>query len=130
MAEALYNQLARQQGLDTFATSAGLMAYEGMPASMGAQMAMEKRGADLSLHTAKTVDAQKLADADLVLCMQENHRAALVARYPQYAGKIHTLLGYALGKEASVPDPFGGDEAVYDYCAGQILEAVRKILEK
>ena len=129
MAQALYNLLARQRGLDTFATSAGIMACEGMPASMGAQCAMEEYGADLTLHQAQTVTAQMLARADVVLCMQQSHQQALLAKYPQFRQKIHTLTQYAFGAYQPVEDPFGGDEEVYRRCARQIFDAVSKILE-
>ena len=130
MAEAIYNHLAQERNLDTIATSAGVMAYDGMPASMGAQCAVQALGADLSFHEARTVDALMLTGADLVLCMQDTHARALSEKFPQFREKIHPLTQYAFGKYTPIADPFGADREIYDYTAKQIREAILKILEK
>jgi hypothetical protein len=40
--------------------------------------------------------------------MQQSHQQALLAKYPQFRQKIHTLTQYAFGAYQPVEDPFGG----------------------
>ena len=56
--------------------------------------------------------------------------------FPEAAVRTHTLLGFAEGlygydgAHLRVPDPYGGDTAVYAKCAAVIEEAVLRICEK
>lgn len=99
--------LARAAGID--ACSAGLAACPGDPATPQAVRAARRHGADLSDHRARTVDGDLMARAEQVWVMTPGHYDALAFRFPRYAGKISVL-------EPPVPDPYGGDDAVYEAC--------------
>ncbi|MGI5899672.1 MAG: low molecular weight protein arginine phosphatase [Christensenellales bacterium] len=130
MAAAMFNAIAGEEKLEISATSAGVAAHEGLPASVGAISAMEDIGLDLSHHSAGAVNEWLMESADLVLCMQGSHVRILKENYPQHAEKIHTLLGYAFGKEGSIADPFGGDSSEYEACAADIAGALRAVIGK
>ncbi len=128
MAEEIARVLIAKMDLAYEVSSAGIYAGEGMPASIGAQMAVELAGGDLSLHRATALTPARIADADLILCMQRSHLDAVLRMAPEAGARAHTLLGYA-GEEGDIEDPFGGDSEVYTACLTQIGAAVRKVLE-
>ena len=79
MAEYLFNQAAAQQGLAWRAASAGLYAGDA-PMSPGALVALAKHSIDGSRHRARPLSDALVQDADLILCMTQEHLHALQAR--------------------------------------------------
>lgn len=120
MAEAIFNELAAKNGLNAVATSAGVMAAAGMPASYHAQSVMQNRGLDLSGHVAKGLTEELVKWADAIYCMSGSHVAALLQAYPDASAV--TLAS------RDIVDPFGGDEYDYEKAAAQISEAVEKLI--
>ena len=104
--------MARAKGID--AASAGLFAVDGAPASPQAVRAAARRGGDLRAHAARTVTESMIRQADQIYVMTEAHRQALTARFPGSERKTRVL-------SPSIPDPYGGDDRVYEQCA-QALE--------
>lgn len=131
MAQEVTRITAEQMGKDVQATSAGVYAQTGMPASVGAQSAVMLFGGDLSDHRAAELYPDLIEEADLVLCMGKGHLAAVQRMAPGAAkDKAYTLAQYAFGQDRDIQDPFGGDDSVYQDCLAQIGEAVRAVLEK
>jgi len=128
MAEAIARHLDAQAGGNLVFGSAGIAARDGMPASPGARRAMERIGISLEHHQARQLSAGLLARASLVLTMSDGHRDWIVSRFPHWADKTRTLGEYAGAHGRDVPDPFGGDDEVYEQCAGEIRQLVEKIL--
>jgi protein-tyrosine-phosphatase len=129
MAEEVARMLMAQMGIEGTASSAGVYASEGMPASIGAENAIAMAGGSLDHHHATQLTVGHLRDADIVLCMSRRHVEAVLRLDPASEEKTYTLLGYA-GAEGDVEDPFGGDDDVYISTLAQIGAAIRKILEK
>jgi protein-tyrosine-phosphatase len=108
---------------DVTVVSAGTGAISGMPASDGAQRAMNRRGLVLDQHR-----SQSLADIDpaavrRVYAMSAHHAAA--ARSQGVPAERIVIVNEAQG---GVPDPWGGDDEHYEACA-QVLElAARDIV--
>ena len=109
--------LANAQGAD--AQSAGLAAYPGDPATPQAVRAAQRHGADLSAHRAQNVSELLLRQADQIFVMTPAHRDALCARFPWAAGRVRVL-------EPAIPDPYGGDDAVYELCVKRLTEAMKR----
>ena len=130
MAEAIYNDLCKKHGLDSYATSCGIAAWDGMRASFGAMQAMEEMGIDLSFHTARLIDKIILQQADLVLCMGGSHAQYILQNFPSQAGKVHVLAPFALGENKAIEDPFGADTEIYRKCAAQIARAVENLVAR
>lgn len=128
MAAALFNAMAQERGVDAFAQSAGIAAYEGLPASIGAVGAMEERGLDVSLHCAHQMTREDADGADVILCMTSRHAEEVRARFPQAADKTFPLSSFSGGAEVS--DPFGGDAEEYEACADLIESALDVIFDK
>ena len=120
MAEAICLDLLRKTGKAgrARAASRGLYAAEGEPMAVNAVEALREIGIEAA-HTAAQLDGALLAEADLVVCMTEGHRQALLQRWPDCAADIVVL---------QVPDPFGGDRAAYRACRDRLLRAVEEIV--
>ena len=125
MAEAVFNDMARRAGKDVRASSAGLYAAEGMPISENAARALEGAGVkslpdnDYLSHAARRIEYTDLLLSDLVVGISANHAMALIGAFPEFASKIVSM-------DEDIPDPFGGDEAVYAAC----LEKIKKSIER
>lgn len=123
MAAAIYNKLAQERGLkDIRAESAGLAAFEGDPASENAVAALREIGIDISGHRARRVTHRIIEESSEIICMAPPHRAALLSRFPQAAGKL-SLLG------DGIPDPYGGDLAAYRLARDNIRESLTALLD-
>jgi protein-tyrosine phosphatase len=85
--------------------SAGTWAVEGLPAHPLAIEAAVAAGLDLSRHRTREVNDKIIKAADLIVCMQKNHREALEAEFAAARGRI-ILLGSFAGLPADeIPDP-------------------------
>lgn len=111
MAECLFNALCRRDGrADIRAISAGVSAMAGMPASPGAQHAMAKRGLSLAAHLSQPVTQSLLDQADWVMGVSRRHIEALKAQFPGA-----TIAARAF--DPPIPDPYGGDDDLYEQTA-------------
>ena len=109
--------LARSRGID--AESAGLTVWPGSPATPEAVRAAARHGADLTRHQARAVTEELLIKADRVWVMTSGHWDALNARFPELAAKADVLY-------PEIPDPFGGDDRIYEACAVRLLDAMKR----
>jgi protein-tyrosine-phosphatase len=90
--------------------SAGTSAEDGTCASSGSQEVARENGLDLEAFASRRLTAEHLAAADCVLVMEPVHRSGVLGVSPQADTKTHLLgeLAGRSGREAAVPDPFGG----------------------
>jgi len=109
MAAAIMRQRVAQLGLEDSVQviSAGVWAEEGNEASPNAIVTLSARGIDLTGHRSHLITSSLLAQADLVLVMQESHRRSLFHLAPKYLGKVY-LLTEMSGQHEDVADPYGG----------------------
>lgn len=126
MAAELFNEIAKERDLDVRIESAGLCAQAGAPATYGAEDAMKGYGIDLSKHRSQCVTAELLEKCDLILVMTKAHKEALLP----YAGeRVQTLCEFA-GEDDEIPDPYGGNEIVYEKCAAALYDVLLKVADK
>ena len=125
MAEAQFRQMiaerigCREDEVDAHGvviTSAGLSAWGGGKASVGAVEAMAEIGANLSEHESQPVTENLVRQADVILTMTAAHRAALLSQFPDAGGRVAMLSP----DRQDVLDPIGGPLATYRRCAQQI----------
>mgnify|MGYP002542810038 CR=1 FL=1 len=109
--------------------SAGLHAADGSPASVHAVQVMKQRGIDISRHTAATITPQVLKSADIILTMTQAQKEAICDAFPEYAEKIQTLGTFA-GVSSEIPDPFMGNEQIYEACAKELERLIDLALPK
>lgn len=131
MAEALLKDKIRKcnAARQVSAASAGIAAWNDGQASYGACYVMEKRGLDLRLHRSRRLVKEDVRSADLLLTMTASHKAAVLSLLPEALHKVFTLAEFA-GENGDVPDPYGGDVAVYEVCATEIEKILEKCWEK
>ena len=131
MAEGLLREMARVLELpDMTVSSAGVAAYPGDSASIGACSVMGERGVDIYNHTATRLSAAHVEAADLILCMGSGHLQATLAAVPAAQGKADTLLHYVTGTQENIDDPFGGDREVYLATLNQLELALLALIIK
>lgn len=128
MAAALLRQQAAKAGLALEVESAGVNALTGAPASAGAIAAMKRYHIDLRPHLAK-----RLTDItphyDLILTMSRTHRNQVINHLPMLAERVHVLREYVgVSGDSDVADPYGGCDAVYETCAGELAKLIQLLI--
>ena len=108
--------------------SAGLHAVEGMPVSGQAVRALKRRGIAPRSTCSRRLTERMVRDADRVIGMTRAHVAELLERYPDAAAKTRTLRE-AAGLTGDIADPYGGSDAVYDRCLGDMISALNMLAE-
>lgn len=93
-------------------SSAGVRAYAGFPATDTGVELLAERGIDISMHESRPLTEGLLAEADLVLVMEEAHRRSILHMAPQHLHKVHLLTELA-GRHDDVADPVGGSRDDY-----------------
>jgi len=108
MATALLRQRIAHLGLSDRirVLSAGVWVREGLEASDNAIAVLSNKGLSLADHRSQPVTTTLLAEADMVLVMEENHRRSLFYLTPQHLGKVF-LLSEMAGRHDDVADPYG-----------------------
>jgi protein-tyrosine phosphatase len=127
MAECLLKQAFSVRESAVEIRSAGLGAVVGHPADEHVLLLMRRRGLDLSEHRAVQVNREMLRWAQLVLIMEESHRAHLRNLDPTVSGKV-MLLGHWTGCEVS--DPYQRTLDVFEQTEGLIDSAVDSWMER
>jgi len=98
--------------------SAGLGALVGEPADpMSIRLASEQ-GLDLRAHRAQQVNNFMCLRADLILVMEQDHRAELERRYPHVRGKV-----FCLGT-SDIADPFRRERKAFETAYADIAQGV------
>ena len=96
--------------------SAGTWAMVGHGTAPYAIQVMAERRIDLRSHRAQDVDRALIDKASLVLVMTASHREAIVAEFPEAAGKTY-LMSEMVDKQYDIADPYGASMMHYAYCA-------------
>ena len=130
LAEAIARRLIAARGLDVTVASAGTSASEGMPASDGSLLVGLERSLDLSLHRARLLTRERLAEADLVLTMAPHHVVRAIELGA--GGKAFLLTDYARAQATgrSMADPFGGAVEEYRRMADELEQEVGCVVDR
>src|SRR5919202_3336982 len=91
MAEAMFNVLAEEKGLDYQAESAGVAALIDEDMAPNARAVLEEVGIYAEGHRARQVSEEMLKEADLVLTMGPRHSAALHKHFGHLPGRVYAL---------------------------------------
>jgi protein-tyrosine-phosphatase len=122
MAEALFRARLQEIEADWRSwriESAGTWAVPGQPASLDAQLTMQKRGLDISQHRSRPVSAQLLAGFQLILTMEPGHKEGLQVEFPGFSSHIY-LLSEMNGEFVTIRDPYGSSLQTYETAANEI----------
>ncbi len=134
MAEAIARAAAEDIGLvKTEFRSAGTSAVPGLPASPGALRAARRNGLELEDHRSTPLSPDLVEWADLILTMGPSH----LIRALELGGEGKSLLlgEFASGddpsiRDPSVPDPYGGDDQIYEATFHTLDHYVNDTLER
>lgn len=99
LAEGLLRTMAEQAGLSLDIRSAGVAAVDGVPVSKHSGDILREKGFPESL-SSRSLTAELVAWAELILTMTEGHRRLVVQQYPQAVEKVFTLKEYTLDDPA------------------------------
>lgn len=130
MVQGLLRQALKVSRPDVSVLSAGVGTWGGLGATAETVAALRHRGIDVSDHVSRPVTGDLVRRADLVLAMTQDHREALVRRYPEAASKVVILKTFQAEPPISdpdVPDPIGQPMEVYEQCVAVIHEAVGRV---
>ena len=109
--------------------SRGLAALAGSPASTNAVRAMKAIGLGLEGHSSQPLAQGDVDRAVLVLTMGTGHLRALRGGFANLPAETALFRGHLPeGQGREIPDPFGGDLAVYQDCRDSMVEALPGIL--
>jgi protein-tyrosine phosphatase len=84
-------------------SSAGTAGWEGAGATSEAIAAARERGVDIGSHRARVLSRSLIEDADLVVCMAGEHRAAVAAVLPEALDRTFTIAELTRLLEAGRP---------------------------
>jgi len=105
-------------------SSAGTMTIAGWPGSTEAVEVCRVKGADISGHRSTPLSARLIEQSDIIFAMAQQHRKTVLDMVPTAADKCFLL------DSRDIPDPIGGTERDYYYCAELIEKALlQKISE-
>ncbi|MEK6797495.1 MAG: L-threonylcarbamoyladenylate synthase [Planctomycetota bacterium] len=94
-------------------------------AATNAKAVMARRGVDLSDHSAATLSADLLGQADYVFVMTQAHLKTVERLAPANSDRVAMLLN-----DDDVTDPFGGSEEDYERCAAVLERGLRERLRE
>jgi protein-tyrosine phosphatase len=105
MAAALLRRLLEQRGYGWPVGSAGVLGHDGDPAEVEARDAMAHMGLTIGDHQARSLTADLVAEAALLLALDSGTALVARARFPDADARVHTL-GALAGRQRDIPDPF------------------------
>ena len=92
MAEALARKALAAKGIEANVESAGTQAESGV--SQSSVGAMAKRDLDIAGHEAQQFGPEMADRFDLILCMEDHHRSAVMTMAPQVESKVFSLCDF------------------------------------
>jgi tRNA threonylcarbamoyl adenosine modification protein (Sua5/YciO/YrdC/YwlC family) len=131
MAEALLRKLVAEQlgckveeveQRGVLVSSAGVSAAPGGGAAPEAITTMKERGLDLTRHESQPLTEKLVRQADLILALTGAHRQAIIRRWPEASTRTFLVQP----DNTDIEDPIGCPMEVYEQCANQIEEALRR----
>jgi len=126
MAEAIMRSLAPETDL---VSSAGLMGHDSMTRSAHAIDALREIGLSL-VGPSRSLTDGSIAWADVVLCMEERHKRAILFEHPEAAEKVMTLGEWSGSPDAEIDDPFGREIESYREIRDEIEKLIKKGLAR
>ena len=129
MCEGIFKKLA-EKDYNIVVSSAGINAFNGVPASEDAISALEEMNIDISNHTSKRLTVEDIEEADLIITMTSVHKMLILNACPNAKDKVFTLCEYAKGEKGDITDPYGMGEDVYRKCAQELKSLLEVVLSK
>lgn len=136
MAQALLKKHLKETGKDYIEVrSAGVGAMNGLAPTQETIEVMKKESVDISDYRSKRLTDDMIKNSDLILVMEEAHRAEVIRKVPEAASKTFLLKTFSpndrtLHPESfSVPDPIGRPLKDYEYSLDMIKKEIERIVK-
>lgn len=138
MAEGIFKALLKDNNIDNInVSSAGISTFEGDSANEKAIYTLRNKGIDIKSHKSRQITKEIIENSDLILTMTKSHKGMILNALPEYLNKIFTIKEYVYinnneeltGKNLDIADPYGLDYNIYEKCAAEIEENLKKIIE-
>lgn len=128
MAEFLFRKWAgRNSGWH--ASSAGIAAVPGLPASRSAVAVMKGHDIDMTLHRSRPLGRELIDQSAVIVVMARMHRDFIREQYPAAGTKLFMFSAFGPdGTETDVADPIGGTEAEYRDVAAELERIMPDLL--
>jgi len=104
--------------------SAGLSAKDGAPMTDNARQALRDLGTPALTHAAQNLTPALAREAEVIYCMTEGQRQAVIANFPFAADKTHCL-----DPSGDIADPSGAGLDVFIKCAELLRHLIRARLD-
>ena len=94
---------------------------------------MKEYGVDLTKHRATNIRNSNIKEMDLIICMTTSHKNAVIELYPELKEKVYTFKEYTeykVEESLDIRDPWGYDIETYRFCAAEIYECMRLLINK
>jgi len=108
------------QTVNARSMSAGVSARVGEPLTAEAQDALRSLDVPVEPHAARSLTPEMAQQAEMIFCMTDAVRQAVIQMFPAVANKT-----YCLDSEADIADPIGKGMDAYLNCARRIHDLVR-----
>ncbi|WP_010677208.1 low molecular weight protein arginine phosphatase [Bacillus timonensis] len=125
MAEAI---LRSKAGESIEVKSAGIYAGEGSPASANTAQVLKENGIECQ-HFSSFLTKEHLEWATYVFTMTNQHKEAILLRFPEAEDKVFTLKEY-VNTNGDVSDPFGGPVDIYRETYAELEPLIDDLLSK
>lgn len=122
MAAAVCNVLASARNLHVRASSAGLFARDGAPATDETVAALAEKGIPLA-HTARKLTSELADSADIIVPITPEHSRYILQTFPTVSENKIALL------PSPIKDPFGGNLLIYRDTLAEITQGVNAFLD-
>ena len=117
IAEFLFKDLIIKNDLShkLNAKSAGLGAWNGLPAADFTLLVGKENGLDLESHRSQSINFNLIHESDLILGMAYQHKNEMQRMFPQYLSKIETIREFNISNVSSIDidDPYGRNYKIY-----------------
>jgi protein-tyrosine phosphatase len=128
----LRNRLQRKGRTDVAVSSAGLLEMGEAPADKTARQVLRENGIEDTGHLSRLLRVDLVAEADLIVTLENGQAEKICAFYPQAAGKCRLLKSYLPSPGAGdgaedVKDPCGLSIFHYRLCFAEICLAVEEM---
>ncbi|MBN2453175.1 MAG: low molecular weight protein arginine phosphatase [Candidatus Omnitrophica bacterium] len=135
MAEGLMRKRLRELGKENISiSSAGTSTLDGLSPTDGTIMVMKEEGIDVSGHRSRSLTADMIKKAGLILTMEESHKDEVLRIFPAVA-KTHVLKKYENTDEGGsaaqgIRDPIGGSIETYRAIKDEIKREIERFVKK
>jgi protein-tyrosine-phosphatase len=128
----LRGELVKHRKRDVLAFSAALIDMKGAPADPIAVKLLQAGGYDGDGHQSRLLTEEMVAQADLMLAMEDSHRKLILVQYPPAEGKVRLLKSYSRDyaeADGDIGDPYRMSIYHYRLCFSEIYLAIKGLLK-